>query len=175
MLCFIHKWKISHALDTGKPLSRSTGRHLFACETCREFYRTGGEVGRRLSMDAASLLQEPRPGLDARTRQTTGEAAKAKSPLPSPSRRPQLRPVWAAALLLAAVGVSLIWTFRTRPAPMPRLDPLLSLAGPRSYLESALRKAESPYDKELEGLKKTLRSTADYLAARFETGLGDSN
>ena len=58
MLCFIYKWNISRALDTGKPLSRLTKRHLAGCESCREFSRLGEEMGRRLTDDAASLAGE---------------------------------------------------------------------------------------------------------------------
>jgi len=171
MLCFIHKWKISRSLDSGKPLSRPAERHLAACAACREFYRTGQDLAVRLTADAASLLHEPRPGQDAKALWT---AAELRSAAPS-AWRPRLRPVFAAALLLAVVGISLVWMVRMRPAPMPRLGPLFSLAGPGPYLESALQKAESPYDREVQGLKKTLQSTADYLASRFETRLGDSN
>lgn len=175
MLCSIHKWKISRALDSGKPLSRRTEHHLSACESCREFYRTSENLAVRLTADAASLLQEARPGLGARAPRMSGELGEVDSPLPSPYRRPRLRPIWAAAVLLTVVGISLIWMVRTRPAPMPRLDPIFTLAGPGSFLESAVEKAESPYDKEFQGLKKTLQSTADYLASRFETRLGDNN
>jgi len=58
---------------------------------------------------------------------------------------------------------------------MPPIGPLLRLEGPRAYLESALQRAESPYDVEFQELKKTLQSTADYLVARFDTSLGERN
>jgi hypothetical protein len=51
MLCFIHKWNISRAFDSGKPLARLTKGHLVRCETCREFSRLGEEMGRRLTED----------------------------------------------------------------------------------------------------------------------------
>jgi hypothetical protein len=58
---------------------------------------------------------------------------------------------------------------------MPELGPLFSLGAPGTYLQSALQRAESPYRQEITELKKTLASTADYLAARFETRLGENN
>lgn len=172
MLCFIHKWKISRAFDSGKPLARRTERHLAGCETCREFSRLGEEMGRRLTDDAASLLRDARPGLGEKVRRAIGEPGLASGPSLLPPKRFRLSPVLAAAVALAVVGVSLIWMLRARPARMPQLDPLFKLDGPRAFLESALQKAESPYQQEIQELKKTLKSTADYLAARFDIGLG---
>lgn len=172
MLCFIHKWNISRAFDLGKPLSRLTKRHLVGCETCREFYRLGEEMGRRLTDDATSLLSDARPGLKERVRRVVRKPALASIPYASQPRRLWMRPVLAAAITLAVVGVGLIWMARSRPAGMPQLDSLLKLEAPRAYLESALQRAESPYQEEILKLKKTLKSTAEYLAARFDTGLG---
>ena len=66
MLCFIHKWNLSRAFDSGKPLARLTMRHLVRCETCREFSRLGEELGRRLTDDTALLTSGTRPGLEDR-------------------------------------------------------------------------------------------------------------
>jgi len=175
MLCFFHKWNISRALDTEKPLSRLTKRHLAGCETCREFLRTGDRLAHRLTEDAASLLREARPGLGEKARQAAGGFGMAGFPSRSRVRRTQLGPLLAAGVLLAVVAVSLIWMVRSRPAEMPPLDSLLKLDGPRAYLESALQRAQTPYNIEFRELKKTFQSTADYLAARFDTSLGERN
>ena len=170
MLCFIHKWNLSRAFDSGKPLDRRTKRHLVRCETCREFSRLGEEIGRRLYEDAASLARDARPGLGDKVRQALGEPG--QTPSLSLPKRLRLRPVLAAAVALAVIGVSIIWMVRSRPARMPQLDPLFRLETQRAYLLSALQRAESPYQAEILELKKTLKSTADYLAARFDIGLG---
>jgi hypothetical protein len=175
MLCFIHKWKISRAFDSDKPLARRTKRHLAGCETCREFSRLGEEMGRRLTDDAASLLGDARPGLGDKVRRAIQEPGLASGPSLLPPKRLWLRPVLAAALTLVVIGVSLIWMVRSRPTGMPQLDPLLKLKAPRAYLQIALQRAESPYQQEIQELKKTLKSTADYLAARFDIGLGENN
>lgn len=172
MLCFIHRWNISRAFDSGKPLARQTKRHLAGCETCREFSRFGEEMGRRLTDDAASLLRDARPGLGEKVRRAIGEPGLASAPSLLRPKRFRLSPALAAAFTLAVVGVSLIWMVRSRPTGMPRLDPLFKLESPRAYLQSALQRAESPYQQEILELKKTLKSTADYLAARFDIGLG---
>jgi len=175
MLCSIHKWNISRALDSGKPLAGLTKRHLARCESCREFSRLGEEMRRRLADEAASLLSDARPGLDERVRRVVREPALASIPYASQPRRLWMRPVLAAAFTLAVIGVGLIWMVRSRPSGMPPLDPLLKLDAPRAYIESALQRAESPYQEEILKLKKTFKSTAEYLAARFDTGLGENN
>lgn len=175
MLCFIHRWNISRAFDTGKPLTPLTERHLGRCQNCREYHRLGDWMARRLTEDAASLLKDARPGLGERVRPLVSADGQASLPSPSRPKRLLARPLWAAAGLLAVVGLSLIWLVRSRPAAMPELDPLFSLGAPGTYLQSALQRAESPYRQEITELKKTLASTADYLAARFETRLGENN
>jgi len=175
MLCFIYKWNISRTLDTRKPLSRPTKRHLAGCESCREFSRLGEEMDRRLTDDAASLLGDVKPGLGEKVRRAIGETGTASaSRLSRPGLR-HLRPVLGTAVALAVIGVSFLWLVRTRPSGMPPLEPLLKLEGQRSNLVSAIVKAESPYQEEIEGLKKTLKSSADFMAARFDIGLGDNN
>ena len=175
MKCSIHRWNISRAFDSGEPLSRLTKLHLGHCEACREFSRFIEETGRRLSGDAASLLGEARPGLEERLRRVVREPSSASIPYASQPRRLRMRPALAAAVALAVVGVGLIWMARSRPAGMPPLDPLLNLETQRAHLVSAVQRAESPYQEEIQKLKKTLQSTADYLASRFETGLGETN
>ena len=172
-MCFVHRWNISRALDSGKSLGNLTKRHLVRCENCRDFSQLGEEMGRRLTEDAASLLSDVRPGLGEKVRRVVDEQERA--PSLSFSKRLQMRPVLAGAVALAVVGVSLIWLARSRPAGMPQLDPIFKLKAPTTYLESALQRAESPYQEEILELKKTLKSTADYLAARFDIGLRTNN
>jgi len=172
MLCFIHKWNISRALDTGKPLSRRTKRHLAGCDTCREFSRLGEEMGRLLTDDAASLLEDVKPGLGEKVRRAIGGTRTAPAlHLSRPGLR-HLRPVLGTAVALAVIGVSFFWLVRTRPAGMPPIDPLLRIESQRANLVSAIQKAESPYHEEIQELKKTLLTAADFLAARFDIGLG---
>ena len=176
MRCSLHRWNISRALDSGGPLNRLTKLHLVHCEACREFLRIGEEMGRHLADDASLLLGDARPALNNRVQQALDEPWKpASTPPLSRPKLLQLRPVLAAAALLAVVGVSLIWMVRPRPAGMPELDPLLQLKTGRANLISVLQRAESPYQEEIAELKKTLKSTADYLASRFDTSLGENN
>jgi hypothetical protein len=173
MKCSIHRWNISRAFDSGEPLSRLTKWHLAHCEACREYCRLVEETGRRLSKDAASLLDDARPGLNEKLRLAIDESIEIPSPsLPHPAR-PWLKPVLAAVLFFAVVASGSIWMVRSRPAGMPRLDPLLKLETQKANLVSAMQRAESPYQEEISKLKKTFESTAEYLAGRFDTGLGE--
>ena len=175
MKCSIHRWNISRALDSGEPLDSLTKHHLVHCEACREFLRVGEEMGRRLADDADSLLRDERPTLNDRVQRALDEPGRAATPPRSRPKLLRLRPVLAAAALLVVVGLSIIWVARSRPAGMPQLHPLLHLEAGRANLVSALQRAESPYQKEISELRKTLKSTADYLAARFDTSLGENN
>ena len=175
MLCFLYKWNISRALDTEKPLSRLTERHLAGCESCREFSRLGREMEGRLTGEAASLLSEAKAEIREKVRQSMAGLGPSPTGRTARPRFLSLKPALVAALLLAVVGISFIWLARSRAAGMPSIAPLLNVETRRSEVISTLEKAESPYDKEIQGLKRVFLSTADFLAARFEVGLGNSN
>lgn len=178
MWCFIHKWKISRAIDSGRPQAGSTKRHLQKCASCREFSRLSGELEARLAADAAALIGSADASLAGRVMPATA----VDGPVESTSLRPRqprlyrLRPVWAAAASLAViVGISFIWTVIRHRSGMPPLDLLIQLNGTRAYLESALEKAESPYQEEILELKQAIESTADYLLSRLDANLGPEN
>lgn len=176
MKCSIHRWKISRALDCGNPLDSLTKHHVAHCEACREFLRLSEEMGRRLACDAAALLKNEKAGLNRRVEQTLDEPRRAASiPVFSRPKLLRLRPMLAAAAMLAVVGGSFIWLARSRPSGMPQLDPILQVETGRANLVNALQRAESPYQEEISELKKTLKSTADYLTARFNTSLGGNS
>jgi hypothetical protein len=178
MLCFIHKWKISRAIDSERTPGGWTRRHLEKCVSCREFSRLIQDLEKRLAADATALLASADPSLAGRIKSAVaaGGAAKSFSLSPIRPKAYRLRPVWAAAASLAiVVGVSLIWTVTHRPVGMPALNSFLKLDDSRAYLETALAKAESPYHEEIMELKQTLESTADYLLSRLDVNLGPEN
>ncbi len=178
MWCLIHKWSISRAIDSGRPPAGLTKRHLERCGSCREFSRVSGELEKRLASDATDLIRSTDTSLARRVMPNTaaGRAVESLSPAHSQPRFFRLRPVWAAAASLAVVvGVSLIWIVTSHPAKMPPLGPLFKLDGPRAYIETALQKAEAPYQDEVLELKQALESTADYLVSRLDVNLGPKN
>jgi hypothetical protein len=173
MWCSIHKWKISQALDSGKPLAGLTKRHLRGCVSCREFAESCEKMGRQLSEDVAVLIGGADASLGDRVRSALGERIRAEVPAPSRPNIARWRPILAAAVSLVVVGVSVIWLVTTRPRQMPRLDPLFGFESPQVYLQNALQKAESPYQEEIAELEKAFKSTADFLRARLDISLGD--
>ncbi len=168
MLCSIYKWEISRAMDSGKPLSGQAKRHLRRCSACREFARLGKDLGRRLTEDAAVLLENHDVSLGEKVLSSLDGRVESP-PLP---KRGLLKPVLLAAGLLAAVSVSIIWLVTPRSEKMPQLDSLLKFGAPGVYLEKAMQKAESPYQEEVQELKKALKTTVDVIEASFNIGLG---
>lgn len=85
MRCTIYQWRISGAMDGGKPLGRLTRNHMETCECCRRFWRGAMEL-------EAGLLEQ---------------SARADAPQ---VYRPPLRigPVLAATAGLAAAAVLLV-------------------------------------------------------------------
>lgn len=168
MLCSIYKWEISRALDSGKPLSGRAKRHLCRCAACREFTRLGRELERRLTEDAATLLEDHGISLGEKVLSSIGRRVES----PSFPKRGLSKPVLVAAALLAVISASLIWLVRPRSEKMPSLELLLKYDPPGVYLEKAVQKAESPYETEIQELKKALESSAEVLEASFSIGLG---
>jgi hypothetical protein len=178
MWCSIHKWNISRAIDSGKPPAGWTRRHLEKCASCREFSRVSRDLEKRLAADAPVLIGSADATLAGRVIPKVAAAGPNDSLSPAQGRTSpyRLRPAWAAAAsLVVVVGISLIWVVTSHPAKIPPLDPLFKLDGPRAYIESALQKAEAPYQEEVLELKKTLESTADYLVGRLDVNLGPGN
>jgi hypothetical protein len=177
MWCFIHKWNISRAIDSGRTPAGLTRRHLEKCASCREFDRLSQGLEKRLAADASALLGSADPSLagSMKSKITAGAHVESRSPAPPNPKANRLRPAWAAASLAVLIGISLIWTVTSHPTKMPPLDPLLRLEGPRGYLETALQKAESPYQEEILELKQAIESTADYLLSRLDVNLGPEN
>jgi hypothetical protein len=173
MWCLIYKWKISRAMDSGKPLAGLTRRHLRGCVSCREFAESCEKMGRRLSEDAAALIGGADASLGDRVRSALAEQIRAEVPAPPRPDFARWRPILAAAVSLVVVGVSVVWLVTSRPRQMPRLDPLFSFESAQVYLQNALQKAESPYQEEIAELEKAFKSTADFLLARLNIGLGD--
>jgi hypothetical protein len=119
MWCFIHKWNISRAIDSGRLPAGLTRRHLEKCASCREFSRASGELEKRLADDAAALIVSADATLAGRVMPNTTADRPVESLAPAPSRPRffRLRPVWAATASLAVVvGVSLIWIVTSHPA-----------------------------------------------------------
>jgi len=173
MLCSIYKLEISRALDSGKPLSGLAKRHLRRCSPCREFARFGRELEQRLTHDAATLLENHHVSLGERALSSLGR----RTELPSIPRRILGKPVWVAAAVSAIFLVAIVLATRIlfvtpRSDQTPSLESLLKYEAPRVYLEKAAQKAESPYETEIQELKKALGTAAGIIEASLNIGLG---
>jgi hypothetical protein len=148
-----------------------TKRHLAKCASCREYARFAEDLGRRLTKDAAALIEFSDTSIGEKVSAALGRRAGSLSlSRPRPIR---LKPALTAAGLLGVVGITLIWVVTSRPARIPPLDPLFDLARPQVHLASAAIKAESPLQEEILEWKQAFISAADYLKAKFDIKLGE--
>jgi hypothetical protein len=174
MLCTFYKWKISRAFDSGKPLSAAVKSHAGRCGSCHEFLRLSEKLQQRLTEDAASLFASGVPeDIGKRVLSSLPPEAPGRSPDLQKLRRLRLRPVLVAAGALLIISIGTFWIVTSRSNKMPSLDSLFAFDSPRAELQKALLKAESPYEKEIQELRRALSSAAAYLQARFDIGLAD--
>jgi hypothetical protein len=184
VLCRITRWKISGAIDSGKPMSNAVRRHLLRCASCREFAAVAEETGLRLTRDAGVLLGAGDEALAERAKASLRGQAGAPiiDTAVKSERKPDLRlgpgfrlkPILTAAAALVIVGASVLWVVRSRPQPMPELTPPFPIEKPGTYLVAAVEKVNSPYEKEMRLWKETLGGAARKLEAAFDIGLGEA-
>jgi hypothetical protein len=164
MLCSLYRWYLSRSLDLDKPMPAFLARHGLRCRSCQEFTDFCTMLKPKAAGDFKNLLEE--------------------SSLPSPQRislqadkkpvdrRKQLFtvPSLSAAAVVFIIIASLIWlTFfphKERDFPDVNLSNL--------SLEKVAMNFEDPYEKEYLELKRTMKSTADYLVACLDIQIGDS-
>lgn len=177
MLCKIYRWKVSGAIDSGKPMPDAVKRHLLRCDSCREFAAAAEDVGRRLSRDAEILTGPGDRALADRIKASLGDRIEAPESRPVVSFRPKptlrLRPVLTAAVALIIVGASVLYVVTSRPRPTPDFAPPFQIEKPGVYLVAAVQKVNSPYEKEMQLWKETLGSAAKTIEASFDIGLGE--
>ncbi len=187
MLCKIYRWKVSGAIDSGKPVPDAVKRHLLRCVSCREFAAAAEEMGQRLSRDAGVLTAAGGQALSERIKASLGSAQVPGDSRVSPGwagddlkprSRPKtgfrLSPVLATAAALVVVGAGVLWVSTSRPRPTPDLAPSFQIEKPGTYLIAAVQKVNSPYEKEMQLWKETLGSAARTIEASFDIGLGQA-
>src|SRR6266576_507507 len=106
--CFFYKKIIARALDNPtQALPARAQRHLRACPDCRQSYELERELTRRLVADAEAHSHSPSPWLRGRI------MASLDRPMQDAPPPRFAHPAWAAALILAAVGLFSLYTLRT--------------------------------------------------------------
>jgi hypothetical protein len=176
MFCTVYKWLISQAADSEKTLSGFVKNHTLRCNSCREFAQLCESLKPKLAKDKLAILKKADEALD---KKIIAALSKEKAP-PSArqgkvrtylARKPALVPSLAAACLVIAISLSIIFIViplsRDRSS-FGRPSELVSAASPRALLV----KAESPLEKEYLGLKKTFNTTTEYLRSVLDFHIG---
>lgn len=170
MFCSLHKWLISQASDSGKPIPGVVKRHIRRCASCREFDRFCDSLKERFDQGKPDLLM----GFDKEIDQKI-IAALDKKPvsLPSPARKPIFIPATAAAFVIIVIAISIILLREPQSDRMTPLNRLAALEVPQASLESMLTNLESPMDEELNSLKQTMKSTGEYIISCLDFKIGE--
>ena len=99
MLCLVHKWKISGALDDDSLLNEETKIHLLKCRRCRKFFNSSVSLAEGL----ASQAMVSTPDIPARLRRRIGRAISGGG-----AQGSQVRRIWAVRGRVAAACVLLV-------------------------------------------------------------------
>jgi len=177
MLCSVYKWLISQAADSGKPVSGFVKNHSHRCNSCREFAQLCESLKPKFAQDKHAILENTDRALDEKiisalseeraslsSRQGTGRKYHA--------RRPALVPSLAAASLVIAISLSIVFIViphSRKTTSFIRPSELVSAASP----EVLLVKVESPLKKEYLELKKTFNTTTEYLRSVLDFDIGE--
>lgn len=183
MFCFVYKWMISGAMDTGRKMPGPVHRHIGRCESCHTFAQMGLELNARLSQDAAELINLSDTALNHRIL-----AALETKPTPSYkfSRR-NVRfsplPIFTTTFALIAVLIGLA-VLTPGPAPIDTenssiLNRIFTANGrtikeSKPVLPEFMAKIESPLLQEITSLKNAVVSAKDFFVTYVGEGFGTS-
>ena len=171
MFCFIHRWKIDHALDESAEPDTSTQSHLDDCGACRSYYEEQREL-------VAQLTRSPvTPKVPASFHANLMNALRAGEGIKEQSgwRLPVWAPIAACAVIAMFVLLplqekteSLIPSPLAQPVPAAQqLATLPSIELPEVKITTALERVHdtitAPYTQEFENLQKDLKSAGEYL------------
>ena len=177
MFCNVYKWMISQAADSEKPVSGFVKNHTRRCDSCREFARLCESLKPKFAQDKLALLENADRALNKKIISALAEERASASEQHAASRklmaqRPALVPFLAAAFLVLAISLSLIFIvipYSKKTASFGRPSELVSAASPEVFLA----KVESPLEKEYQELKKTFNSTTEYLRSVLDFHIGE--
>ena len=177
MFCSIYKWKISQAMDSGKPTAGMVQKHMAKCASCQEYAQLCASLKPRFAQDKQDILRDFDPGLNKKIMAAIPEKSelgpeprhKVRTPWHS-IQRPALIPSLTAALAVLAISISLLFLLpRSEQTPeLGQISSLVSAASPQTVLS----KVESPLEKEYTELKRTLESTSKFLISSIDFRIG---
>lgn len=177
MFCFLHRWRISKAFDTGKAMVPGTRRHIENCVQCRTFARMGGMIEEGLKHDGRELLNILSGSNTEHFRsQRIINSLDNVQHTPSarlnwlPKSRPTfgMRPVYAALLLIVIVSAAALFSpLMLNHDKTPDTSFFSSIDKPFDFPEPPIQKlavqVESPLNREMESLKIAAASTVEFL------------
>jgi len=159
MLCWFHRFMISHAADSDRELVRFTQRHIARCARCRRFHDEWKRLGRDLRVQAARLT--PASG------QVAAQISRALAEPPRPCVTLSARLKWAAAAcLVVATLISFAVVMRTNRSPEPPSVPTPTIGLTEAQLKTVWRRlAKHPLATELDNLTCETESGVRFLVA----------
>ena len=169
MFCSIYKWKISQAMDSGKPTSGTVQRHMNKCDSCREYAELCTSLKPKFTQDKQAILED----FDESLNKKIMMAIPARAELGTEPRRRNLAliPSLAAAITVLVISVSIIFLSLPRSKQTPPLGPISTLISAASP-ENVLLKVESPLENEYVELKRAFESTSKFLISSFDFRIG---
>ena len=174
MFCFIYKWKISWALDSGKSLPGWVNRHIRHCKGCCEFARASGALTARLVREAPVFPRESHGSLKE---EIISALTEKPEPRLSYGRRFNFRPLpaFAAVLVVAAVLVGIVSRFIPL-APThtggPAFNGLPESVAIKMPLQDLAGGVESPMETEMLSLEQSISSATGFLVSCLEIRIG---
>ncbi|MBN2245979.1 MAG: hypothetical protein JW755_09050 [Candidatus Aminicenantes bacterium] len=164
MLCSLYRWYLSRSLDLGKSMPAYLIRHGLRCQACREFSDFCTMLKPKAADDFKNLLEE------SSLSSPHSISLQADNKPVNHRKRLFTVPSFSAAAVVLFIIAGLIWLtfFPLKEKDFPDIN-LSTLS-----LEKVAMNFEDPYEKEYLELKRTMKSTANYLAACLDIQIGDS-
>jgi hypothetical protein len=178
MVCFIYRWMISQALDSGKGLTGMVTRHIHHCKACGDFYRLSQSLNHILIQEASGFLSKRHDTLNEKI-----ISALDTKPTPTPQwtkRRIRLPiPAFAAALVVLAVATGIILQVIPVNVNTPRsnenlLNALSEFDIANISLKEIIGRVESPIETEMVDLKQSITSAAEFLISCLDVKIGET-
>jgi len=178
MMCLIAKWYVSRSLDSGKRVPALIRRHLEKCADCRKFERACRALEKRAAQDARTMLGEIPDDLSGRIKshvfQSGGYSSETRTA--APRRRSRLLiPIAAAALAAALIAAAVFFQpfqIRTPETAGNAFSFLQKIPQSGETLKKLSSNLESPYEKELEVLKKAVRTASRSVLDKLDLRIG---
>jgi hypothetical protein len=172
--CWFYRKFIADCTDANRALPDSAQRHLQTCPACRKFFDSERELTQRLVAGAKSHLKSPSPFLHAKIM-----AALDRHPQSAAPSRQFLAPVWATALVIAALGLFSIYVMRDAQQPSGRSSHSANSPVPRVPPENPVpmvtgqnllnwtTKLDQPLESEMQSVVADAKAAIQLLAQNF--------